>query len=353
MDLRPSDEQAQLVDAFAALLGKESTSQRVRDAEPLGFDPDLWAMLGEMGVPAMAVAEADGGWGASMLDLELAAEVVGANLASAPVIETQVAARTLARLGPAGADLLAAVLAGERMVTMCPRRCSGPVAAMVPAGAVATDVLVFDGDRLLSVAIGQGRVVPENLGSMPVADIEIHEPTVLATGDEARVAFESGLDDWLVLLAGAMVGMTRRSLEIGVDYVREREAFGQKIGAFQAIGHRLADCKAAYDGAELLARQAAWAHVEEPDRYAELAAMAFAFASETARDTSYWSLHFHGGYGFMLEYDIQLYYRRSRAWANVVMDSRRAYRRVTDRRYGPAPTTAANPGATSTRGVAR
>ena len=38
--------------------------------------------------------------------------------------------------------------------------------------------------------------------------------------------------------------------------------------------------------------------------------MAFGFAPETARDTSYWALHFHGGYGFMLEYDIQLYYRR-------------------------------------------
>ena len=44
----------------------------------------------------------------------------------------------------------------------------------------------------------------------------------------------------------------------------------------------------------------------------------------------YWALHFHGGYGFMLEYDIQLYYRRSRAWARVLMDSARP-QRVADR----------------------
>jgi alkylation response protein AidB-like acyl-CoA dehydrogenase len=206
---------------------------------------------------------------------------------------------------------------------------------MVPAGAIADAVIVYDGSSLSLVPIADDKVVPENLGSMPLADLATAGGIVLASGPDAAAAFESAIDDWLVLTAGALVGMAHRSIEIGVDYVCEREAFGQKIGGFQAIGHRLADCKAAADGAELLAREAAWAHLEEPDRFGELAAMAFAFAAETARDASYWSLHFHGGYGFMLEYDIQLYYRRSRAWANVVMDSQRAYRRVADRRYGP------------------
>jgi alkylation response protein AidB-like acyl-CoA dehydrogenase len=56
--------------------------------------------------------------------------------------------------------------------------------------------------------------------------------------------------------------------------------------------------------------------------------MAFAFAAETARDTSYFALHFHGGYGFMLEYDIQLYFRRARAWAGVLAEPRAVYRTV-------------------------
>jgi hypothetical protein len=63
--------------------------------------------------------------------------------------------------------------------------------------------------------------------------------------------------------------------------------------------------------------------------------MAFAFAYETARDTTYRSLHFHGGYGFMMEYDIQLYFRRARGWANVFDDPEHVYRRAADRRYGP------------------
>jgi len=101
------------------------------------------------------------------------------------------------------------------------------------------------------------------------------------------------------------------------------------------VGHRLADSATASAGATLLAREAAWADEEEPARRGELAAMAFSFAAETARDATDVALHVHGGYGFMLEYDIQLYYRRSRGWANVLMSPSTAARRVADRRYGP------------------
>ena len=53
--------------------------------------------------------------------------------------------------------------------------------------------------------------------------------------------------------------------------------------------------------------------------------MAFLFAAEQAQRTSDRALHFHGGYGFMEEYDIQLFYRRAKGWANV---ARRAGTRV-------------------------
>ncbi len=41
------------------------------------------------------------------------------------------------------------------------------------------------------------------------------------------------------------------------------------------------------------------------------------FCSDAAREASYRSLHYHGGYGFMLEFDIQLYFRRAKAWPAV------------------------------------
>lgn len=336
MDLRLDDEQEQLVAAFSALYAKEAPTERVRAAEPLGFDPRLWDAVREMGVVAMAVAEAAGGWGASPLDLALIAEQQGRHVAPAPIIETQVAARLLARVGGESASgALAGALAGERMVTISVHPAERGIAKLVPAGAVADDAIVFDGARLVLVALDGVRTRVENLGSMPLADVEVPaDAVVLASGAAARVAFEVAIDDFLMLTAAALVGIGARALEIGVEYVKERKAWGVPIGSFQSVAHHLADAAAAVDGARLLAYEAAWAVAADPDRAGELAAMAFAFAYEAARDSTYRSLHYHGGYGFMMEYDVQLYYRRARAWANVYAEPRRAYGRAADRRYG-------------------
>ncbi len=352
MDLRLSAEQDQLVEAFVGLYTKHSSPERVRAAEATGFDPDLWRRLGELGIVAMAVTEDQGGWGASFLDLAIVAEQQGRHVAAVPAIETQVAARLLARVGDAGATALAGLLTGDRLVTFAPRPVRGERALLVPAGSIADDAVILRGDELLLVPLDGARTPVENLASMPLADIALGGEhtgagTVLVDGPDARAAHDRAVDEWMALTAAALVGIGARALEIGVDYVKERKAWGQAIGSFQAISHRLADSAAAVDGARLLAYEAAWAVDEQPERAAELAAMAFAFAYETARDVTYRSLHFHGGYGFMMEYDIQLYYRRARGWANVYGDPGHAYRRVADRRYGPVASAATHAGTTT------
>lgn len=337
MDLGLTSEQRQLVDSFAALFARESTSERVRAAEPSGFDLTLWKALLDMGTVEMAVGEAAGGWGASELELALVAEQFGRAIASAPVIEAQVAARLLAESGEAGAAPLGAALAGDRLVTFAPRVARGRQLGLVPGGAVADHVLALADGRLLMVPIGTNRAAVGNLASMPLADIMIeNEPVVLADGERARGLFSGALDLWLALTAVALAGAARKAVEIGVDYAKQRHAFGNAIGTFQAVSHPLADSATAADGARLLGLKAACAFTDEPDRARELAAMAFAFAYETARDATRRSLHIHGGYGFGMEGDIQLYYRRVRGWAMVFGEPALALDRVADARYGVA-----------------
>ena len=340
MDLGLDPEQEQLVETVGALLGKHSSPERVRAAEPLGFDEPLWAQLLELGVVSMAVDEERGGWGASLLDLALVAEQVGRAVAPAPVIEAQVAARLLARLDvPLAADTLAAALAGERLVTLALHPAAGGRAPLLPAGAVADLAIVPVDDRLVLVDLDGRRTGVENLGSMPLADVVVPaDSPIFAEGPAATAAHDAALDDWLALTGAALVGIGARALEIGVAYVKERHAWGVPIGSFQAIAHRLADSATAVDGARLLAHEAAWAADAEPSRHPELAAMCFAIAYEAARDASHRSLHFHGGYGFMMEYDIQLHYRRARGWANVYGSAEVAFRRAADKRYGPVAT---------------
>ena len=333
MDLRPTDEQTQLVEAFKDLYEDASSPDRVRAAEPLGHSSDLWDRLVATGAVEMAVPEDAGGGGASLLDLALVAEQHGGAVAPAPLIEAMVAARLLSRL-PAAAEALAVVLAGEKLVTLAVRPTRDGVATLVPGGAVADAVIALDDDRLLLVPVPEGTRHVLNTGAMPLADITVTgDATELTTGADAVTAYAAALDEWRVLTASALVGMAQRALEVAVAYVKERHAFGQPIGGFQGVAHRLADRATEIDGAQLLAREAAWAAAEDPQRAPELAAMAFGFAADTARDTTYFALHFHGGYGFMLEYDAQLYFRRARAWAGVLGEPRDAYRRVSDLRY--------------------
>ncbi|GBE64442.1 acyl-CoA dehydrogenase [Mycobacterium sp. MFM001] len=337
MDLSLSEEQRQLVDSFVAMYSRESTSERIRAAEPLGFDQKLWKALLDIGAVDMAVDDTAGGWGASELDLALTAEQFGRALGSAPVIESQVAARLLARGGGAGADLLGQALAGGRLVSFSPRGARGNTLTLVPAGAVADAVVAFVGSRLVVVPLTEGNRQPvQNLGSLPLADVTVGDDCViLAEGEDGHRLFTEALDLWLALTATALAGAAKKAIEIGVEYAKQRYAFGKPIGTFQAVSHPLADSATAADGARLLSLKAACAFNDEPARVSELAAMAFAFAYETARDATLRSLHIHGGYGFGMECDIQLYYRRVRGWALVYGEPALALDRVADARYGP------------------
>lgn len=337
MDLSLSSEQQQLVDAFAALYARESPPERIRAAEPVGFDSKLWKALLEIGAVEMAVDEAAGGWGATELELALIAEQYGRALASVPLIEAQVGARLLAACGADGAELLKEVLAGDRLVTFAPRASRGVLLGLVPGGAVADTAVALVDERLIAVPLGDNRRQVQNLGSMPLADITIEDGVVvLADGADACGLFSSALDLWLVLTAMALAGAAKKAVDIGVEYAKQRHAFGTAIGTFQAISHPLADCATAADGARLLGLKAACAYADEPERVSELAPMAFAFGYEAARDATHRSLHVQGGYGFGLEGDIQLYYRRCRGWAMVYGDSGVALDRVAQARYGAA-----------------
>ena len=118
----------------------------------------------------------------------------------------------------------------------------------------------------------------------------------------------------------------------------EREAFGVRIGTYQAVAHPLADALVAKDGAQLLTWKACWALDEGVPAAPALAAMAFVFAAETAYAATQHSLHIHGGYGFTAECDIQLYYRRAKAWVTAFADPERELDVVADGMYGPART---------------
>jgi alkylation response protein AidB-like acyl-CoA dehydrogenase len=308
----------------------------VRDAEERGgFDRELWEAVGALGGPGMGVDLSVGGGGAGLLDLELVAERFGAALAPVPVVESWVSARLVARLG-APVDSLLAETAEVSTLALVPAR--GGVARLVPAGAVATLVVGLDDGELVAVHDDPPRrPAVHNLGSSPLADRSLRAGTraVLAAGEAATAAHEHAVDEWRVLTAGALVGLAGAALELGVEYAKERHQFGVPIGSFQAVAHRLADAATMVDGAQLLTREAAWAGDERQADASALARMAFQFATRAAQQTTAAALHVHGGYGFTLEYDVQLYHRRAKAWPLALGDPRRQTLQLADALFGP------------------
>jgi alkylation response protein AidB-like acyl-CoA dehydrogenase len=332
VDLEPSDEQSALVDVFESIAGRYSTTSVVRATEATGFAPELWAQLVGAGVPAIAIPEAAGGNGGGLLDLALGVEILGRHLAPVPLVEHTVTGRLLAALGAAPAD----VVAGTTIAAIALRPASEGVATLVPAGAVAGLVVSLDDDDLVATtSAAPGEPVP-NLACAPLAHRLMIDARVLASGSDALHAHEQALAEWRALTASALVGVGQGALALGVDYAKQRHQFGRPIGSFQAIQHTLADVSVALDGAQLLSRKACWALDQHAANARDLAAMALVFAAGHAQRASERALHFHGGYGFMQEYDIQLYYRRAKGWPLVIDSVPRELERLAARRYGAA-----------------
>ncbi|MFB6160840.1 MAG: acyl-CoA dehydrogenase family protein [Haloferacaceae archaeon] len=111
-----------------------------------------------------------------------------------------------------------------------------------------------------------------------------------------------------ITIAARGVGIARAALDAALAYAGEREQFGQPIGEFQAIGHKLADMDTRVRAAELLTREAA-ARKERGESHAKAAAQAKLFASETSREVANEAVQIHGGYGYTREYPVERYYR--------------------------------------------
>jgi alkylation response protein AidB-like acyl-CoA dehydrogenase len=330
VDLILTEEQAALRQHMRELFTELSGWDVVRAAEPLGFDATLWKAVSGLGLAGMCLPADVGGDASALLEVGLVLEEAGRCAAPLPLVEHLVAARLAIRTGAVADDQMRALAAGELIATLALRPAVAGRWSLVPAGAVADLVL---GERDGQLIAGRGTPpmqAPRNLGSAPLADRPAEGSAVGALAD-LQVAH----DEWRTLTAALLVGLASRALELGVAYVKERHQFGRPVGGFQAVQHGLAELVGPLDGARLLAAKAAWACDHQPDRRSRLASTAFLAAADIAERCTYAALHYHGGYGVTLEYDIQLLYRRARGWSLVLDDPERELAHLADHIFGP------------------
>lgn len=107
------------------------------------------------------------------------------------------------------------------------------------------------------------------------------------------------------IILAAAVGSMQRQLEASVAYARDRKQFGQPIGKFQAVSHRLADMKVRLEAARLLVYHLGWAMGEKKSTTPLESAMVKLFISESFVQSSLDTIRTHGGFGFMAEAGIE------------------------------------------------
>jgi alkylation response protein AidB-like acyl-CoA dehydrogenase len=337
-----SEEQEALQDAFAAFFERESPSARVRAAEPVGFDPDLWSRLAGMRAVAMGLPETAGGDGAGLVELSLVAEEFGRRVAPVPLVEAVVTARMLARATTSLPDWTAGAASGERLVTLALHPGTGP--QLVPAAAVADAVIYHAGGELVLAPLGSRPGPVANQGYAPLAWLDLgpasHDGLVMATGPGAAESFDRARREWKLLMAAALVGMARAALDIGVEHARSRVAFGAPIGTFQAISHALSDVAMAVDTGRRLVHKASWFSEHEPETNRQLIPMAYLYAEQSAMQAATVGVHVLGGVGFTVESDQQLYFRRVKGWTLVAGDPKATLVEIADEMFGPLGTAA-------------
>jgi alkylation response protein AidB-like acyl-CoA dehydrogenase len=352
MDLNFTEEQQMLRDTVRGLCAQHCPIEVVRKMEDdaVGFPAPLWRQLGELGVVGLTLPEAYGGGGQSALEAMIVYEELGRALAPTPhFVSAVLAAGAIARGGTEAQkrEWLPKIASGEVIITPAwlePRGGYGPAGVHltasgsggtlklegtkrhVPFARAATRLLVLartgnaptDVDLLLvdpatpGITLSQQRTMASDTQyEARFADVVIPATDRIGAARGGWAVWNTVMHEGIILLAAQAMGGAERALEITVDYAKTRHQFDKPLGAFQALAHYLADAATVVDGGRTLVHEAAWA-LATGRSIAKLAPMAKLFACRTYRDVTAMAQQVHGGIGFTVEYDIQLFFRRAK-----------------------------------------
>ncbi len=115
-----------------------------------------------------------------------------------------------------------------------------------------------------------------------------------------------------IMIAAQALGIAAGSFDRAVDYVKNRQMFGKKLGDFQVSRHKIADMATKIELARLITYQAAL-NRDKGDIRSPLPVMAKMTATKAAMEISAQTIQLLGGYGFMTEYEVERFYRDAKA----------------------------------------
>ena len=349
-----TDEQRMLKDTSQSFLAAKSDSMAVRAAcrSPQHFDVALWrSICNDMYWQGVLVPEVHEGLALGWVEMAIIMEAAGERLLTSPLFAvTQSTALLNVCMQSAVRDRCLADIAKGHIVSLALTNAVGNwhasgvcvsdsadgltlsgEARFVPFGFAASTLLVVaaNEDQSTSIWVVQSDAIGVSVQHTPTLDqtrpmSEVRLESV-AVGEAQRLSSDAGpLIEQVValsriLIVADQVGVAQASLDLSVDYTKERLQFNRSIASFQAIKHKAADMMVKVESARSLLYFAAciadaWFAQEATDAALQEAAyMASACASDAAFFNAGSGIQMHGGVGITEEYDIQLYFKRARS----------------------------------------
>lgn len=356
MDVLPDEQTLEIRNAVREFFAAESPTSLVRAAEKndAQCSLELWRRFTELGWPGVSLPEEHGGQGLPSIYFGTMCEEIGRHIAPVPLYSSIVPAMVLAKFGStAQREQLKSVASGDRLLAFALQEQGGEwwpdrVATVarrsgmqlliegskyfVDGASIADQCLVLarvigetgveEGVALVAVdlslpGVHVERLVPmakDSQGIVTLNNVRVWASELVGAPAEWEAAADMLRDLASLTLSCLMAGAARRLMEMAVAYVSDREAFGQPIGAFQAIQHMAADMINGVDGSEMLTREALWLLDQGFPASVEIS-QAKSFASEKCLMVARMAQQFHGGIGFIAEFDLNLWYRRVASWS--------------------------------------
>ncbi|MCE8517050.1 acyl-CoA dehydrogenase family protein [Ruegeria pomeroyi] len=349
MDFALTEEQTAIFD-MAHAFGQDNIAPYARQWEAEGTIPkDLWPQVGELGFGGLYVSEEAGGAGLTRLDATLVFEALSMACPSvaaflsihnmcAKMLDNFASDELKARVMPdvlslntvlsycltepgSGSDAAALKTRAEKTnegyvlngtkAFISGGGYSDAYVCMVRTGedgpkGIST-VYVEDGTPGLSFG-----ALEQKMGwkSQPTAQVQFDDCKVPAgnlvgvEGDGFKYAM-MGLDGGRLNIASCSLGAAQTALNMTLQYMGERKAFGKSIDQFQALQFRLADMEIELQAARTFLRQAAWKLDNKAPDATKFCAMAKKFVTETGSKVVDQCLQLHGGYGYLADYGIE------------------------------------------------
>lgn len=359
-------EQEQLREQLRRFLDDRAPLAQVRSivATSPGFSRALWQEAAALGWLGLIVPEEHGGLGLGWVDVLVVLEETGRSLFPSPFISHTLAQSLLVAAGSEAQKRahLPGWVSGERIAV--PALLDAPDVfspdGVTLTGRVEAGGFVLDGTRRFVADADAADVFlvafrPGMAGDVRVAIVERGAQGVTVTGDATmdatkrtgtvgfagvRVAADALLpsadfkvlaqllDRGAVAVTVEAVGAMERLLAITSGYARERVQFGDLIGRYQGVKHRLAEIYVDVESVKSLVYYAAWCCDHDAAGLPRAASLAKAYASESFPRIGIDGVQLHGAIGYTADYDIQLYLKRAKWVRPMFGDADHHYERA-------------------------